>query len=156
LAKLTIAEEFEVAIRSTAATADQTISSRQIAETFYQDEPDFIHTFQREWVIEKLASLIAARRAKIRRERDPQVRLGFKHLRQRVELPSGKIFRPDGASLWLYQLWRKQLTNTAHPLCAEIDRRIAFHEAMGKKEARYYVSAGLCFAGGTATARALR
>lgn len=132
--KLTLLEEFDIAVRVVARDADTTQTSRELAERFYDEERDLVETFDREWKVEKLANLIGKERAKLRRAENPQLRLGFKAIRRKIVLESGRELREGDATLWTLRLWKRQLGKEDHPLVAEIERRIAFMEPWSAKK----------------------
>jgi len=146
MAKFTVLEELDIAIKAAARAADaEKISSRQAGERFEADEPNFIRAFQKEWSIEKVASLIAKERAERRAERNVRRRLGFKRIRNKFELSDGKPFVDGASTLWEHELLLKHLGTLEHPLRAEIIKRrdflrpyaklqrgISFNEALKK------------------------
>jgi hypothetical protein len=119
--KLTVFEELSIAIR---AAAVERGSSRELAERFYENEPDFVRQFQREWAIGTLRLMIAKERGKARKKSVRQ-RLGFGTV-GKVILRSGEPYRDATATLWTLQQLRKQLGATDHPALAEVVKRIEF------------------------------
>jgi hypothetical protein len=74
---MSIEETFHIAIKTAAKTASRAVSSRQLAEAFYEAEPRFINHFQKEWAIDTVRTLIAAERGKIARAKNVRRQLGF-------------------------------------------------------------------------------
>lgn len=123
--RLTMLEEFDVAIKATAKTAIRGGTSRQLAERFFEDEPKMMAAFDREWKIEKLTSLISRERGKIAQSKNVRRQLGFGTV-GRIVLRSGQPYRDSSATLWVLQQLKKQLGATKHPALDEVNRRIEF------------------------------
>ena len=123
--KFNILEEFDVAIKATARAAVHSTSSRKLAETFFEEEPQMMAAFDREWKIEKLTSLIARERGKLAQSRNARRQLGFGTV-GKIVLRSGERYRDSNATLWVLQQLKKQLGATDHPALEQVNRRIAF------------------------------
>lgn len=124
--KLSVLEEFDVAIKAVARDAHDSVTSRQLAEEFDQAEAALVRHLEREWRLEKLTSIIARHRAEIRRARNPQRILGFRVIRKRITLQSGKKVREGEMTLNALRFWREKVATEDHPTTVEIDKRIAF------------------------------
>jgi hypothetical protein len=135
--KLTIAEEFDIALKLAAKDAGS-VPSRQAAEDFYGSERKLVEAFAKEWVIEKLAALIRLRRAKERREQDRQFSLvGFTPPR-RFTLKNGKELLWGDATLRALKQGRsvvwQQHRDYKHPAVQRFDKAIAFMEKHASEE----------------------
>ncbi len=132
--KLTVLEEFDIAIKEQARIAPRGTTSRQLAEDFYDGEPQFMEVFDREWKVEKLASLFMKERAKIRAALNPRRRLGFKLIRQKFKLSTGKEWTDRKSTLKDNRFLLKHLATVDHPLVPEIKRRIEFQQRWSKEK----------------------
>jgi hypothetical protein len=106
-------------------------SSREVAEKFYEDEPELVKHFAREWIIETLASLIRRRRLKTQLEEDPQMVLGFKPPSEIVWREDEKVSFDD-ATLWKLRLHRTLISKAhkdhKHPAVVKIEKAIELME----------------------------
>ena len=124
MAQLTVLEEFQSAIRAAAQEAEPKATSRAVATKFFEDYPDLVRQFRDDWILEKLASLIAKHRLKSRREQDLQYQLGFGHMPRKIELRSGKVIARDDATIsGLLQL-AVHLRARKHPALMEVENAI--------------------------------
>jgi hypothetical protein len=123
--RLNSLEEFKIAISHAARDAGEKESSREVAERFYEDQSETLVQFDKEWKVEKLATLIAKERAAIRRAANVQLSLGFRPLPGRFVRPSGVVVSEKEATLRTFLLWRRKLVKQPRPDLTEIDKRIA-------------------------------
>lgn len=130
--KLTVLEEFDTAIKSAVKSALPGTTSRQLAEEFFEDQPEMLATFDRDWKVEKLTNVFTKERAKIRQLANPRRRLGFKLIRQKFTLGPDKEWSDRKATLWDSRLLLKHLATQDHPLVPEIKRRIDFQRQWSK------------------------
>jgi hypothetical protein len=126
---LTILEELEAAIR-TVAREDTSSRNVDLAMRFYEENPSMIATFGRDWIVEKLTTLIRQHRSKIQIESNPQQLLfGFKPPRQ-IEYEKGKTIDFGDATLRKLRLYRRRLfkekRSYLHPSIVRIDKTIEF------------------------------
>ena len=110
MAKLTVAEEFDVALKLAARDADSKTPSRLVAEDFYRSEPRLVEQFSRDWIIEKLTSLIGRQRTALRRANDPQMSLGFV-VPKTIVVGEGERIAFGDATLRKLRLYRAKLWN---------------------------------------------
>ena len=105
--------------------------SRKVAEKFYEDEPELVQHFAREWIVATLAALIRRRRLKTQLEEDPQMVLGFKPPGEIVWKKDAKVTFDD-ATLRKLRLHRKLLSKAhkghKHPAVVKIDKAIELME----------------------------
>jgi hypothetical protein len=140
MAKLSVAEEFDVAIKAASRDADPKASSRQVAEEFIESEVDLIVAFRDEWVLEKLTLLIGKYRAKMRRESNQQMKweemLGFGRLPKKIRRKSGEMVDSAESTIGPHREYRKFLRKQGHPALEETDRRIKLMSKYSRKERR--------------------
>ncbi len=137
MAKLTVVEEFDVAIKLAAKEAEKA-PSRQVAETFYDSEPKFIEYFSKEWIVEKLAALVRKHRFKIQLDEDPQMMLlGFKPPR-RIVLKTGEKISFGDATLRKIRQYRallwKSNRDRKSPALEKIDKVIMLMQKYATKD----------------------
>ncbi len=125
MAKLTALENLQSAIRTAAAEGEPKATGREVAAKLYDDDPELIRQFEQGWVIEKLASLIAKYRLKVRRDQDLQYQLGFGHMPRRISLRSGKVVARDEATIGGLRALAVQLRARRHPALDEVEKAIA-------------------------------
>jgi hypothetical protein len=140
MAKLTTAEELDIAIKAAARDADPGLTSREIAAELYRSEPELIEAFRDDWITDKLASLIAKHRTAIRRADSPQLvfeeMLGFARLPARFPSRSGKPIPREVATIGAVRRLRIELRKKGHPALKEADHMIALMEKHVKKNHR--------------------
>jgi len=139
MARLNILEELQSAIRSAAREAEPKATSRMVAAEFHESHKPLIAQFQEQWILEKLASLIAKYRLNARRETDVQYQLGFGHIPRRIDLGSGKVIRSADATITGLRRLAVQLRKRRHPALDEVEKAITVMSAYtgkgkGKKQ----------------------
>jgi hypothetical protein len=138
MAKLSVAEEFDIAVKSAAREADPKTTSRQAAEEFYRVQPELVEPFREAWIVERLAGLIGKHRARIKRESNEQLvfegLLGFGHLPKKLELRSGEALLRGEATMGAFRQHRALLWKRGHPGIAEMDKAITLMEKYAKIE----------------------
>lgn len=137
MAKLTPLEELDVAIRLAATDADSSTRSREVAREFYESNRELIAEAADEWIIEKLAVLIARHRAKVRRENDRQLvlegTLGFARLPKRMKDRAGRsVFRSDATTPFFRKLVA-DLRKAKSPALEEAERALGLIQAYSKQ-----------------------
>jgi hypothetical protein len=129
MSKLSLAERLDVAISTAAENAEAGLSSRQVAITLYQDERELIADFADQWIIEKLAGLIRARRARVR-QNPAQIVFGFALTKAIVVEDGGTPVPHLQATLRKLRRYRrvksKERRSYLHPEVRRIDREIEF------------------------------
>ena len=140
MAKLSVLEELQSAIRTAAAEAAPKATSRALAKTFVEDYRDVIEPFRDEWILEKLASLIGKYRLKVRREEDEQYQLGFGHIPRKIELRSGKTITRDEATIGGLRQLAVQLRARKHPALEEVENAIALMAKYRNKPGMKFVT----------------
>ncbi len=71
--KLSPVQELDAAIRNAARDAERGVTNREIAEELCDSFPELMKPFIPVWITEKVASLVARDRAKVRYANAPQV-----------------------------------------------------------------------------------
>jgi hypothetical protein len=127
--KLSLAERLDVAIKEAAANADLLkISSRQAAAEFHRDQPGLVDPFVKDWIVEKLASIIGGHRTKARRAANPQLAfeeaLGFKHLPAKIEMKDGKKIARADATMGALRILASHLGQKETPAQKEVQQAI--------------------------------
>lgn len=129
MAKLSIAEKLDVAVKDCARATDSSVTSLQAAEEFYADEAELVEPFVRVWVIRRLAQLIGKHRAQARRESQPQLMfeeaLGFKRLPKRIEVEPGKRVPRAEATIGVFRRLAARLSDRESPALEAANRAIA-------------------------------
>jgi hypothetical protein len=133
MAKLTLAEELDAAIRMAAREADSSFSNWQIAEKLYDSQPELMAQFTRDWVIEKLASLLRGHRAAERKASDPQLTLGFA-LPRSIVLKDGNKVPAEDATLGKLTQYRAQIRKRRPRLLESIDKAIVVMRKYARKK----------------------
>lgn len=121
MAKLTIAESLDVAIKESARNADTGLSARQIAEQFYEEEREIVAEFAREWIIEKIQSLIRKRRARALSKDNSQYRLGFT---LQTVLANGARLPLAEATIGQLRDYRLTISKRKPRMLAQVDKAI--------------------------------
>jgi len=124
MARLTVEEQLDVAIKDAALYGDPDASSRRVAEDLYEREEALIEHFAREWVIEKLAGLIRLRRTKARPVDEAQMVLGFTRLPRQIPLTSGKKIAFMDATLHKLKQYRSVICKRKSPALVQLDAAI--------------------------------
>lgn len=127
MARLSIEERLDVAIRDAAKDGDPAKSSLELAEDLYESDRALIDHFAREWIIERLSVLIRLHRSKLRAADDPQMQLGFT-VPKTIVLPTGKRLPFAAATLRKIRQYRsllwKEKRSYKHPAIQKLDRAI--------------------------------
>jgi hypothetical protein len=93
--------------------------------------------FSREWIIEKLAGLVRARRLKVRGETDLQLSLGFS-VPRRIVLQSGERIPFADATLRKLRMYRAQIwkehRGDKHRAVANLDKAIDLMRKYARKQ----------------------
>lgn len=131
--KLAPLEELEIAIRLSAKDAPSTLPSHAVARDFYESNRKLIAVVADEWIIEKLASLIAKHRAKARRENNPQMvlegLLGFTHLPRKLRDSNGSLIPRSDATITVLRKYAIVLRKNKSPGLEETERAIKLMSA---------------------------
>jgi len=128
MARLTVEEQLDFAIKDAALNGDPDAPSRLVAEELYEREPVLIEHFSRGWIIEKLAGLVRLRRAKARPVDQAQMVLGFTGLPRQISLRSGKKAPFLDATLRQLRQHRAALYKRKSPALEHIDQVIRLME----------------------------
>ena len=105
--KLSPEDQLDIAIKNAARDADPKMTSREVAQEFYESNRPFVEPFVSLYVVEQLARVIGSYRAKARREKNPQLvwegMLGIRHLPSRLKGKDGKSVARGEATIGFYQ-----------------------------------------------------
>lgn len=141
MTKLSIAEELDVAIKSAARDAESSETSLQVAQQFYDSQRSTIDPFIADWVIQKLAGLIAKHRLKIRQDANAQ--LGFElvlGLKMPRRLPPaekrGKRMLIEDASINKLREYATELRKRKSPALAQVENAIELMQKYTRKKKR--------------------
>lgn len=138
--RLTSLEELDVAIGLAATDADSSIQSLTIAREFYSEYRELVAQFSDQWIIEKLATLIAKHRTKARRESNQQlvfeVSLGFKRLPKKIELKPGESVPRSQATVTAFRKLAAKLRKEESPALVETLHAIELMQPYTKGGAR--------------------
>jgi hypothetical protein len=115
MARLTALENLEMALQDAALEADPKTTSREVAASFVEVYSSLIQPFRDEWIVEKIATLIAKCRRKNRRSTDLQYQLGFGWMPGISEKATLSVLRRRAVELRKYR----------HPSLPSVEKAIA-------------------------------
>jgi hypothetical protein len=128
-------ENLQKTLRRAALDAEPHLSSLAIAEALYDAEPRLIQEFSREWIVDRLATLLRLHRAKARVEESPQMLLGFSKLPVAfVPKLGGKRIDLGAATLMDLRQFRSRILGRKSPRLDEVEKAIALMEPYARKE----------------------
>jgi len=127
--RLSPEQKLDIAIKNVANDADPRMTSREVAQEFYESNYEFVEPFISAFVIEQLARSIGSYRAKARRARNLQLMweaaLGIKHLPPRLKDKEGKSVVRAEATIGFYQNRASELGKVESPARAAALRVVA-------------------------------